>query len=550
MPKPRTYELTEGLLAAKAGGSVLCLATHAIGRSFRLYAERPTAYTRVTADGPMVYGMPDVTPVPESPPVFRVELRGPIEQRAGYHDVCSGWTDGHDAIADRLCAALADGDVLFDVDSDGGAVMGGQEAIARVLAAKAAHKRHITTYVDGGAHSMALWWVAAISDEIVVPVSGKMGSIGARMCHTSIEGALAKEGVVVTHIAYPPGKVAFAPEAALSPEAHARGMRDVMIAYDAFTAAMAAGRGLSAEACTAIDADCLTGQAAVDAGLADDVGSLEDAQNYALAMAAREPGETMDPDQEPEAAEEEEPKDPEAEEPEEEEEAPPSSKPAPPPADSAAAKAKPAVPAARKGATPAAMLGLPADASPIKVKAALAPYLQLGDFAMRLTGATSPQGAIGGLQSLADDAAESVTLAAKVKDLRAASNKRERMDLLGQLESLRLPGYMRGDLFVDRVGADGKRIVEPAPLYASTPLATLRGLVAGKVKSAPKAAGRNPFEPDKTAAKTASIAANAGRMTTDPVVQKAAQRSTASVEQLAATAAQLDQMFPIHGANQ
>lgn len=256
----------------------------------------------------------------------------------------------------------------------------------------------------------------------------------------------------------------------------------------------------------------------------------------------------MDPDQEPGAAEDEEPKDPEAEE--EDEEAPPSSMPAPPPADAAAAKAKPAVPAARKGATPAAMLGLPADASPIKVKAALAPYLQLGDFAMRLTGATSPQGAIGGLQSLADDAAESVTLAAKVKDLKASQNKRERMDLLGQLEALRLPGYTRGDLFVDRVGADGKRIVEPAPLYASTPLATLRGLVAGKVKSAPKAAGRNPFEPDKTGAKAANIAANAGRMTSDPVVQKAAQRSTASVEQLAATAAQLDQMFPIHGANQ
>ena len=65
------------------------------------------------------------------PLLTRVDISGPLEQRAGYHDPCSGWTDGHDAIAERLCAAFASGDVLLVVDSPGGAAAAAASSRAR-----------------------------------------------------------------------------------------------------------------------------------------------------------------------------------------------------------------------------------------------------------------------------------------------------------------------------------------------------------------------------------------------------------------------------------
>ena len=70
---------------------------------------------------------------PVAPSLVRVDLSGPLEQRAGYHDPCGGWSDGHDAIAERLCEAFASGDVLLVVDSPGGAAAGLQQAAARAL---------------------------------------------------------------------------------------------------------------------------------------------------------------------------------------------------------------------------------------------------------------------------------------------------------------------------------------------------------------------------------------------------------------------------------
>ncbi len=204
------------------------------------------------------------------------------------HDPSGSWTDGHDAIADRLCAAFELGDVCLYIDSPGGAHAGLQQNIERAAKAKAQFDRRVTVYADEMIGSAAYWWACGVGDEIFAPVSGQLGSIGARGGHLSVAGAMAMAGLEMTYFEDPPGKTTFAPEKQLSDEGMRRGMRDVAIAADAFRAAVCAARkGMTPETLIALGADMLTGQAAVDANLCDGISSIDDVIEYALSLTNR-----------------------------------------------------------------------------------------------------------------------------------------------------------------------------------------------------------------------------------------------------------------------
>jgi hypothetical protein len=120
-------------------------------------------------------------------------------------------------------------------------------------------------------------------------------------------------------------------------------------------------------------------------------------------------------------------------------------------------------------------------------------------------------------------------------------NYRERMGLLHRLNNAKLAGYTRGDLFVDRE-VNGKLLTAPAPMYAEMKLDTLRGLVTAKTgANAPRNdAHKNPFAPSEEHAKTAKLETHTEAMHGTSVVKRAAQISSASPDQLARTAAALD----------
>lgn len=297
--KPAAYRITPKLVADHLGASVLCLAEAGFGRTFKLYDERPGAAinmrpSRTASSIEWRADLPSgaahvVKPVAAVPALVRVEIMGALEQRAGYQSECGGWSDGHDAIAERLCAAFAEGDVLLVVDSPGGAAAGLQQAVERALKSKAAHGRRVTAFSNEQIGSAAYWWTSAVADELFVPPGGQAGSIGARGEHTSIAGALAQEGVVKTYFADPPDKVAWAPEFPLGPVGEARGNRDVKLAADAFRAAVCGSpiglrHGLTPEFLVELGADMLSGQAVVDAGLADGVANEDDVTEYALTL--------------------------------------------------------------------------------------------------------------------------------------------------------------------------------------------------------------------------------------------------------------------------
>ena len=306
--KPTAYRITSQLVADHIGAGVMCLAAQGLGRAFRLHARRPgpdlnarpfrladgIAWRTGAPDGSSVVGAGGRVEIEPVSPLVLVRIDGALEQRAGYYDQpngCQGWSDGHDAVAERLISAFEEGDVLLVVDSPGGAAAGLQQAVIRAQAAKVKHGRRCTIFDDEMEGSACAWWGFALADERVLPPAAMVGSIGARGEHLDISGLMAREGLKKTYFADPPDKIAFAPEFPLSPAGEMRGNRDVKLAAGAFRAAVCAGPvgqryGLTPEFLIELGADMLTGQAAVDAGLADGVASFDEVVAYALQLAS------------------------------------------------------------------------------------------------------------------------------------------------------------------------------------------------------------------------------------------------------------------------
>lgn len=456
--------------------------------------------------------------MPEPAGLARVTISGPLETRAGYHGECGGWSDGYDAFADRMTEALAEADVLLVFEeAPGGAVMGIVECVTAIIAAKALYGRRIFAVCSSGMVASAAFWLAcALTDpgEFYLSAGSMAGSIGARSAHVSEAGALAQQGLEWTDFAYPAGKVALSPARALSDVGKARGQRDVMDAFNAFQSAVTSARpALTRKAIVALDADMLTGAAAVAAGLADGVATIEDVEAWALSRA----GETMDPEDEKKdpaaggdsppgevaaAADEDktekciecnEPIEPDdkfcsacgEEQVEGGSPEPAKEDPKPMPAD----------------ASVATMLGLRPGASDVAVKTALHAALSERDHVRKALASDSFGATRGKLSALTQDARQGVKAAQDLARERVAAEKRERVDLLVSMAKANLPGFPRGDLLVDEVNDAGKLTgMRPAAFYAKTPIAELRAFVTGKLANAGPSTERSPFEPSEAKA--------------------------------------------------
>jgi hypothetical protein len=118
---------------------------------------------------------------------------------------------------------------------------------------------------------------------------------------------------------------------------------------------------------------------------------------------------------------------------------------------------------------------------------------------------------------------------------------------LSKLAASGLPGCNRGDLFVDKVGADGKRTTVPAPLYATTPIATLEGFVTAKLAGKLSSSVRNPFEPDAKAAKTITRNAKAGIVAESELAANISARTGIPSDRVAGSLAALQESGAIAG---
>ena len=203
--------------------------------------------------------------------VATIPVDGPLFRHADMFTQVSGATS-IDTLATDLRAALDDPTiraVVLAINSPGGEVDGTAEFADQVYAARGA--KPIAAYISNDGCSGA-YWIASACREVVVAPTAIVGSIGVitAMRHPA-DGGARKIEFASRH----------APDKRLDPSTTAgRAQIQAMIdaTEDVFVTAVARNRGVEKETVLSDfgQGGVFIGQAAVDAGLADRVGSYED----------------------------------------------------------------------------------------------------------------------------------------------------------------------------------------------------------------------------------------------------------------------------------
>lgn len=264
---------SEAIFADGRNARPLALHPEAIGVTYptRMVRDRSTYELRamVTSDVADVTGH-----------IAVLSIDGPLEHKSAGEWYCY-WQTYEDLARDfKLVIEDPEIDaVVLKFDSPGGDVAGLNETVAILKGLKAASGKPVIGYVDESCYSAA-YALAMVCDEIYLPESGGVGSIGVITAMADVTKMNEKMGVRVEVIASGSKKTDGHPCVPLTEEAIARTRAVVDTLADSFFALVAEGRGMSAKKVASFEAGTFLGQAAVDAGLADGVMSLADCLTF------------------------------------------------------------------------------------------------------------------------------------------------------------------------------------------------------------------------------------------------------------------------------
>ncbi|MFV8669038.1 S49 family peptidase [Ralstonia pseudosolanacearum] len=222
------------------------------------------------------YMPPERNPVLGHAQIAVIPIHGTLVRRTVGLEAESGLAS-YTAIGDQLDAALADPGVaaiLLDVDSPGGESGGVFDLADRIRAAAAI--KPVWAVANDMAFSAA-YALACAASRVFVSRTGGVGSIGVIAMHVDQSVKDARDGVRYTAVFAGARKNDLNPHEPITDEAQAQLQAEVSRIYRLFVATVASYRGLSAETVTATEAGLFFGQDAVAAGLADAVGTFDDA---------------------------------------------------------------------------------------------------------------------------------------------------------------------------------------------------------------------------------------------------------------------------------
>lgn len=241
-----------------------------------LSGEKPTAQEARAAAETRTYGALRTGEQGSDAQTVRiVPLHGTINNRADAFDLMSGGTSPQ-AFARTIRAAADDpnvAEIIIDVDSGGGTVAGTRTMFEAVQYATG--KKNVTAVANGTMASAAYWAVAPA--RIVATATGIVGSIGILAAWRDVSRAHDQAGVTTHYYRSGDQKALGGPGEAHSDQIDATLKADVAAMFDVFLADVAAGRGVTAAQARERWGSGRTwiGQAAVDAGLADTLGTLQ-----------------------------------------------------------------------------------------------------------------------------------------------------------------------------------------------------------------------------------------------------------------------------------
>jgi len=210
-----------------------------------------------------------------------------IAERVAIIDICGVlcndpcWWDetGYDDIQYEVGMASTDPDVdsiLMCINSPGGET---DMAFETALAIRAAGKLKPVWAVACPMAYSAAYLMAAQAETIYLPgITGGVGSIGVYALHMDLSGMLEKMGVKPTFISAGDGKTDGNPYEPLSKSARDKWTLEIQRLYGEFVSQVAAGRNMAESAIIKLGANLFEGgKAALGSGLADRVGSVEQA---------------------------------------------------------------------------------------------------------------------------------------------------------------------------------------------------------------------------------------------------------------------------------
>lgn len=201
-----------------------------------------------------------------------VPIRGPLCTYAG-----QDWCDSYEGIIERVRGALDAGAraVVLDFDSPGGIAMGMIDAAVSVRAMADARGARLVAHAQGLLCSAA-YGLAATCHEIVTSATAIVGSVGVVEVMTSASRQAQALGLDARVVGSGKRKGDTHPASPLADDAVAATQERVDALASVFFDHVAKHRGVSASAIAALEAGVFVGARAVDVGLADRVGSLDE----------------------------------------------------------------------------------------------------------------------------------------------------------------------------------------------------------------------------------------------------------------------------------
>jgi signal peptide peptidase SppA len=213
--------------------------------------------------------------------VALVDVNGTLVNKGAYIGAQSGLTS-YEGLRAQIADAVNDpevGAICLVIDSGGGEV-GGMGETANVIRA-ARDKKPVIAVVDDFCCSAA-YGLASQANSVWVSQTSTVGSIGVILVHMDHSGELQMAGVRPTIIKAGSKKASGNPFTPLDQDAMEELAGMVSKHYEAFLQTVAAGRGAkcSAKAARETEAGIFVGQDAITRGLADRVGTVEQAVDF------------------------------------------------------------------------------------------------------------------------------------------------------------------------------------------------------------------------------------------------------------------------------
>lgn len=207
-----------------------------------------------------------------------IEATGTLVHRGAWLGNSSGETS-YEGLAAQFEAAASDPSVrgvAVEIDTFGGQAAGAFDLGDLIRSVRAS--KPVWAFVAESALS-AGYVLASQADRIILPRTGEVGSIGVVAMHVDYSERLAEDGIAVTLIHAGAHKVDGNPFEPLPDPVREEMQAECARLRGIFADTVTLGRGdrLSADAALATEARIYSGQAAVDAGLADEVSDLRSA---------------------------------------------------------------------------------------------------------------------------------------------------------------------------------------------------------------------------------------------------------------------------------